>query len=291
MKALANTVSVLKFLAGVVFVCAVGIATAWAAGTLTALLLVSPDVTSIRNGSDLAAYPWDLLIAIIVYLGACLMVFHAIILVLFITSGIVSNFTSQQLEYSYLILSILSLFAITDVVSSLAKYRMQPRQESASQSFAMFTQYEKFAITECDKAKTRAPLAGLWIDACNLAEMSNQLVEEPFYVTLGTQFEEALDKLKDKWTPLREKIRQGKLNPSDLTNVNEFSRLVDVDLPIMGDNLKDVLNEKENIKRLGEYTPPPIFAILRYYGYYVLAYALALRLARATAEATGLVKK
>jgi len=37
--------------------------------------------------------------------------------------------------------------------------------------------------------------------------------------------------------------------------------------------------------------PSDIFLILRFFSYYVLGYALALRLARATAEVSGLVKK
>ena len=276
MKALANTVSVLQFLAGVAFLCAAGIASAWLAGFLTIVLSLPSDLMSVTTGSDLEAYPRYLLASIAIFFVFCLLVFYAIILVLVVNGQRIDKTTRHQMEYSYLILSALSLFAITDVVTSLAKYRMQAQQFSSRSSFAMFDRYRQFAIAECDKAEAHAPLAGLWIDACNLVNRANEISEEQFNMNLSMKIEAEIDMIKAKWSPIRTNV-----DPTDIA----LSRLVSVDLDIMDNTLKDFATERSNIMRLGAYAPPPIYAIVRFYGYYVLAYALALRLARTTAEA------
>jgi len=73
MKALANTVSVLQFLAGVAFLCAAGIASAWLAGFLTIVLSLPSDLMSVTTGSDLEAYPRYLLASIAIFFVFCLL--------------------------------------------------------------------------------------------------------------------------------------------------------------------------------------------------------------------------
>ncbi len=279
----------IRFIGSVIFLVAIGIvlAVAMAFGVM------------ITWDDDLDANAWRLLYMIAGYFLFWFTVLHAWLAMLYRAGRKIDNLESQVAEYAYLILTITSLVFITEIVPNIAKLHFQNLEQSAGREFSMFRSQAKFGNEACARGESKPQKtdilrrACIWVGEASL--MDERALSRPVWERLKKE-KKTIEQMREEFLEQVANGNAASQSPFDVdTLIVHFDKgsfsILSMNMNIMENAVDSFLLIKDDEATLKDYNLPLIFLNFRLFAPFVLAYALALRLARATAEAAKMVQK
>jgi hypothetical protein len=294
--------SVARFFFSVTVLIAVGLGSGYLFGDALLSYLStygSSDPTAINE------YPWILIFSIVSYFFIFFILMHCGIGYAFRRKIKIDVLYSQAAEYAYLILTIAGLFTIADTVPTLVGALISKSQNNIEKTMylAQGTSQKKFL---CDDEKLpyfeKVDISGMtkekgasWVfralECAFLTEIS-PLRDENVTIQLKDKLQKILSDLEQQAKDIDAADKFDALNATleELDRHRSFGSMAG-NYRLKFENINKVLEDKKRIETLKAYKTPDEIFRYKFIASYVVAFSLALRLTRASAEAMKLIAK
>jgi hypothetical protein len=240
-----------------------------------------------NDPSAVNEYPWLLIYSMVVYFLAFFVLMHIGIFYAFRRKIKIDVLYSQAAEYAYLILTIAGLFTIADTVPTLVNVLIA-KSKNEIENTLYLTQGTSSKNFFC-----RGDLSSIGALECSFLSKISPLREEDVTQDLINNLEKILSNITDegKKRDSESTFDALKASKEELDNHRSYGTDVIPKYRIYLMYIRNILVDKQRVATLIAYKPPDIIFKYKFIASYVLAFSLALRLTRASAEALKLIAK